>query len=434
MDDKKKPEEQRTPKPIAEGSPVPSGQSDLAEHANEPQAQADETVFTQDKINRALDHYLQEQEREKQREQRRLEQIERRKRNQKRLRIAGAILILALIIGMIATNPNVRSYYKSHQEAQRPKEEYTIAFNYSAGMRVLPLGSNLLFYDGNNLRLLQKDGTELFDVPFMLGSWDLEASNQSIYLLDRIEKQLYFIDPKGNFTAKIALQNLPHKLYAGKSGHAVLHYRSEAGVEGVVIYNREGKVLADETYPKTTITMVCVSDDNVVSVHGMLRTAQGLENTVYRYADSGALLLSKSYSDVIFVRQYESRGRIAYVDVNTIQFFNKLTNTDEKAVTSLISARRIAYDDQSAQIYILDNRNRLRVVDMDGNIVEERHYQMQYNQLHVFAGELLLIGEDYIRTRDTEMTFGSDIQEVFQLENYLCVLMEGEIRLMNKLS
>lgn len=389
--------------------------------------------LSKDKINQVLDSFLQEQEQAKEREiarQLKIKKQKKRKQILKALSFAGVVLLVLLII---AVNPNTRQYYKNYKDAQVPQEEYDIEYNYASGMAILPMGANLLTYDSGNLKLLKKNGEEIFDIPFSIGSWDLAVSDKAIYLLDKIDKVLYFIDEKGNFTSKVELANIPHKLYAGKQGNVVVHYRSESGVEGIIIFDKDGKNLTDATYPKTTITMIHVSEENRVTVHGMLRIAPTIENSVYRYSDRGSLIFSKSYPEVIYVRQYEDKTHIAFVDVNTVQFYNKNTNEDIKTVTSLIPAKLITFDSDKGNLYLLDSGNRLRVLDMNGNIIDEKHFQTEYNGIITFKGELLMIGDDFVRTQSKEIKLETGVEDVFKLGDYLVVVTQGHIKLMNKL-
>lgn len=395
--------------------------------------EAEEVALSKDKIDQVLDSFLREQEQAKERAQQKQQKIKKEKQK-KKIRRALVITGIALfVLVIIASNPNTQQYYNKYKEAQIPKEEYDIEYNYASGMEILPMGTNLLTYDSGNLKLLKKNGQEIFDIPFMVGSWDLATSDKAIYLLDKIDKILYFIDEKGNFVNKVVLTNNPHKLYAGKQGNLALHYRSESGVEGVCIYDKDGKLLTDVTYPKTTLTMVHVNDENKVTVHGMLRIASTIENSVYRYSERGNLIFSKSYQDVIYVRQYEDKSQIIYVDVNTAQFYNKNINEDFKTVTSLIPTKLVTFDEDKKELYLLDTRNRLRILDMDGNLVEEKYFQIEYKQLLIYKGELLMIGDDFIRTQSKEIKMDTKIEKIFKLSDYLVIVTQGRIRLLNKL-
>ena len=385
------------------------------------------------KIDQVLDSFIKEQEQAKEREIKRQQSIEKQKRARKMAKALTFAGLALFVIILIAINPNTQKYYKNYKQSQIPREEYLIEYNYSPGMEILPMGENILLYDSNNLRVLRKNGEEVFDVPFNIGSWDLESSDKNIYLLDKIDNILYFIDESGSFISKAELSNIPHRLYCGKNGNLALHYKSESGVEGVQIFDKSGKELSDVTYPKTTITMVYVGDDNRVTVHGMHRIANVMENSVYRYSDKGNLIFSKAYEDVVFIRQYEDKSAIAYVDVNEVQFYNKNINEDENAVSSIIPSKLMAFDEDEALLYLLDKRNRLRILDMQGNLVQERHFQTEYENLIIYKGEMLLVGDDFIRTSSRDIKMNKNIEDLFILGDYLVIATKGELKLINKL-
>ncbi len=386
------------------------------------------------KIDQVLDSFIREKEQAQERERQRLLNIEKQKRAKKRARVLTLTALALFVLVLIASNPHTIKYYKNYKQAQVPLEEYTIAYNYSPGMKILPMGGNLVMYDSNNLRLLKKDGTEVFDIPFNIGSWDLAASDKAVYLLDKIDNVLYFINERGEFVNKADLNNIPHRLYAGRGGNAALHYKSEAGVEGVVLFDSSGKELGDITYPKTTLTFIHISDDNKTTVHGMLRTSAELENSVYRYSERGSLIFSRSYAGVVFVRQYEDKSSVAFIDVNEVRFYNKNTNEDKESVSSIIPVHLMAFDKANGRIYLLDKRNKLRIIDMEGKILEERHFQTEYKGLVAYKDDLVLIGDDYIRTNTKDIKASRPIEDVFIVGDYLVVVTKGELRLMNKLT
>ena len=390
-------------------------------------------TLDKNKIDQVLDSFIREQEQAKEREIKRQESIEKQKRARKMARALSFASLALFVLIIIALNPSTQKYYKNYKQSQIPREEYLIEYNYSPGMEILPMGENILLYDSNNLRVLRKNGEEVFDIPFNIGSWDLASSDKNIYLLDKIENILYFIDESGSFISKAELNNIPHRLYSGKSGNLALHYKSESGVEGVSIFDKSGKALADTTYPKTTITMVYVGDDNRVTVHGMHRTASVMENSVYRYSDKGNLIFSKAYEDVVFIRQYEDKSSIAYVDVNKVQFYNKNINEDENAVSSIIPSKLMAFDPDDSLLYLLDKRHRLRILDMQGNLVKERHFQTEYENLIIYKGEMLLVGDDFIRTSFRDIKMNKNIEDLFILGDYLVIATKGELKLINKL-
>ena len=238
-------------------------------------------------------------------------------------KIISFVGLALFVLVLILINPETKKQYVRYLESQAPKHEYAFNYNYSPGMKILPLGESLVMYDSANIRLLKKDGSEIFDIPFSLANWDMATSEHNIYLLNRIEKVLYFIDEEGNFINQVSLDNIPSKLYAGKLGNLVVHYKSEAGVEGITLFDNYGNLLEDLTYPKTTITRIDINEHNQTTVHGMYRVEPKLTNYMYRYNPKGKLIFSKSFEDVIFFEQFENDSTIALVDVNRIQFYSK---------------------------------------------------------------------------------------------------------------
>lgn len=421
------------PKEGAESADKVEKEQEQGQGQNRNQSQGQEEYLDRDKLNKVLDSFLEEEEEAKKKEEERRLRIEKRKKTKRRVKAVSFILFALFVLFLIITNPNVQNYNKSRKEALLPKEEYSMGYNYSVGMKIIPMGENIALYDSNNLRLLKKTGEGIFDIPFGIGSWDMAASDKAIYILDKIDYVLYFINASGDFVNKVNLTNIPHKLYAGAAGNLALHYKSESGVEGVALYDRTGRLLSDTTYPKTTITMVNINTENKTTVHGMHRVASRIENSVYRYSDKGSLIFSKAYPDLAFVRQYEDKTTIAFVDVNKIQFYNKNVNENGNLVSSIIPLKSISFDPQESKVYLLDKRNKLRILDMQGNILEERHFQMDYKKVLAYKGEALLIGDDFIRSSKKEIKMNAPIEDLFLLGDYLVIVSKNEIRLVNKL-
>lgn len=398
-----------------------------------PFTQKEEVKIDREKIDRALDFFLQEQEnakaKELQREQNQIKQI-RARRRARILAISGIALFVILVILL---NPETRKQYRNFVNEQTPLSDYTIEFNYSTGMKILPMGENIAIYDSANIKLLQKDGSEIFDIPFMIGSWDMASSDSMIYLLDKIEKILYFIDNKGNFINKVELGNQPEQLYAGRAGNLSVRYRSESGVEGIILFDKDGKLLEDLTYPKTTLTLIKVNDNNQTTVHGMYRIDTKLSNYVYRYSPKGKLVFTKTMEDMIVMEQFEHDGILSMVDINRVMLYEIVTNEVRATVDSLVPVRLTAFDSVGQNLYCLDNRNRLRIIDMKGQVIEERFYQTEYKGMILFKGKLVLLGEDYVRTASREQKYPKPIENAFIVGDYLALVMKGEIRLSNKM-
>ncbi len=392
-----------------------------------------EVEIDREKIDRALDFFLQEQENAKEREKR-SEQLQLKKKRAKRVaRILSFLGIALFVLLIIILNPETKKQYKTFVHSQTPLSDYTIEFNYSPDTKILPMGANIAMYDSSNLRLLQKDGSEIFDIPFTVASWDMATSDNMIYLLDKIEKLLYFIDSKGSFVNKVELSNMPEQLYAGRGGNLIVRYRSESGVEGIFLFEKDGKLLEDLTYPKTTLTLIKINDNNVATVHGMYRIETKLSNYVYRYSAKGKLIFSKTLEDMIVMEQFEHDGILSMVDINRVMLYEIVTNEVRATVDSLVPVRLTAFDSVGQNLYCLDNRNRLRIIDMKGQVIEERFYQTEYKGMILFKGKLVLLGEDYVRTASREQKYPKPIENAFIVGDYLALVMKGEIRLSNKM-
>ncbi len=399
----------------------------------ESQRSSGEVSFDRSKIDQALDHFLQEQEREAERKKQQELRLEKQKRNRRRAKTISAIGLIVFVLLIILLNPETIKQYQRYADQQAPREEYTIEYNYSVDMELAPMGEGIVLYDSGNIRYLKKDGAEIFSIAFRLADWDMATSDDRIYLMDRINKLLYFIDDKGTFVAKVELPHIPSKLYAGKAGNLVVHYRSDASVEGVLFFDRDGKLLEDLNYPKTTLTVIDVNAQNQITVHGMYRMNDHLTNSVYRYSANGKLIFSKEFEDVLIVRQYENAQSLAFIDPNTILFYDKTTNELIDSVNSNVSAKLLAYDELNEQIYVLDKRNKLHIYDMTGRLVDEKHFQSEYEQMVVYKGKLVLLGEDFIRIDDREIKYPKKPEGYFKVGDYLGFVMKGEIRLMNKM-
>ena len=174
-----------------------------------------------EKIDSVLEEFLKQQELQAERERKKQELELKKERRQKIFNRAKIILAVILIFAALIFNPyNIRKM-KEYRQQQRPREEYQMTWNYSQGMEVIPFGQDILIYDSSNLRLLKLSGEEIFNVNLALDSWTLEVSDKNIYLLDKVEKTLYFISSKGEFKNNVQLSNIPQKIVAGHGGHPV---------------------------------------------------------------------------------------------------------------------------------------------------------------------------------------------------------------------
>lgn len=387
--------------------------------------------FDKEKIDKVLDSFLKEQEKKKEREQK-IEERNLKVKKIKKISVIALVTAFVLIIFFVcATTFNKRK--GNNLLNSEIKEEYILNYDYSPGIQLKPINDNLAIYNSSDLKIINKDAIEIVNIPFILADWDMKTSKDRIYILDKIEKKIFFISDKGEFISEAKIDNIPHKIYSGENGNLVLHYKSESGVEGINIFNKNGKLLEDINYPKTTIMLIDISKNNDVTVNGMNRVESKISNYVYRYSSKGKLEYTKIFEDVIFVKQYENNGQIAFIDVNKIQFFSKLTKEALGVIESVISAKLISYDEINEKIYILDKRNKLRIIDMQGNIVEEKYFQSDYNRMLVFKGNLILVGDDYIRTNTKEIKFQEKINDTFILGDYFVIVSKNQIKMISNM-
>lgn len=384
------------------------------------------------KIDSILDSFLSNRQAEIEKEKRRREKIARQKRIRRIMKLAGTMAVILFIALFVFLNPMTRKALKEYKKATTPKEQYEIKYIYSSDTEIFPVGDSIGMYDSNNLKLFKVDGSEIFNIPFTLGDWEVASSDDRIYLLDKTEKLLYFIDKKGNFIAKSELSNTPETVYAGKKGNIAIMYRSDAGVEGVVLFTKDGEQLEDLNYPKNTLSFAQINKNNEISVHGMYRIDPKLSNYLYKYNSRGKLIFSTAFEGVIFIRQYEDDNVVALVDVNSIIFYDKSSNTVKNRIDSIIPVKFVEYDENSKLIYVFDKRNKLRIINMNAEVVEERHYQSDYKAMTLHKGKVVFFGDNYIRVDNREIQISNDIQDYFVLDNYLGIVTKEEIILTNK--
>lgn len=385
-----------------------------------------------EKIDSVLQAFLKEQELEAEREKKREEEAVKKEKIKKAINRAKIMTAVLLVATALLLNPYSVRIYKEYQEAQRPKEEYVISYNYSQGMEVKPFGENILIYDSSNLRLLKPGGEEIFNVNLVLDSWALEVSEKNIYLLDKVSKELYFISSKGEFENNVELSNLPSKITAGKNGSVAVYYKTDVGVEGVLFFDSRGKQLADLNYPKVSITAIKINDQNQFTVHGIYRLEPRLTDNMYHYASNGKLIYSSEIQDVIIIDQLEMNDRVMLVDVNNLIMLKKNTNEEMFRISSTIPFKSVKQ--HLDKIYALDKRNKLIEIDMEGNIVDEKYYQTEFSDISWLNSEMVFYSRDFVKTIEKQMNFTKPIEGVFNVGSYIGIVMKGEVRLINKIS
>ena len=384
-----------------------------------------------EKIDSVLEEFLKQQELQAERERKKQELELKKERRQKIFNRAKIILAVILIFAALIFNPyNIRKM-KDYRQQQRPREEYQMTWNYSQGMEVIPFGQDILIYDSSNLRLLKLSGEEIFNVNLALDSWTLEVSDKNIYLLDKVEKTLYFISSKGEFKNNVQFSNIPQKIVAGKNGAIAVYYRTEVGVEGTVFFSSEGKQIADLNFPKVSITKVMVNDQNQFTVHGVYRMAPSLTSNMYHYSSEGNLIYSSEIKDAIVIDQIDMKDRYMLVDINNLIMLRKNTNEEIFRISSAIPFISVQLHED--KIYALDRRNKLTVINPDGSIADEKYYQSDFEGITWLDGELVFYSRDYVKNSQTQLKFSKPIEKIIHVGNHVGVVMKGEIRLMNRI-
>lgn len=384
-----------------------------------------------EKIDSVLNQFLKEQELEAERERKRQEEALRKEKMAKLLNRFKMFFAVFLIMLILLLNPYSIRLYKEYKEANIPKEEYTIEYNYSQGMEVLAFGSNLLIYDSSNLKLLKPSGEEIFNVSLALDNWTLSVSEKNIYLLDKVTKELYFISAKGEFQNIVQLSNIPTKIIAGKNGSVAVYYKTDVGVEGVVFLDSKGKLIEDLNYPKISITNITVNDQNQLSVNGIYRIEPRLTNNMYYYSSSGRLIYSGEIQDAIVIEQFNLNDRVLLFDVNNLIMLKHNTQEEIFRMSSSIPYKSVKVHED--KIYALDKRNKMTIMDLDGNILDEKYYQSEFDDIIWLNSEMVFYSREFVKTLNAQMNFTKPIDKVMNVGNYIAVVMKGEVKLINKL-
>ncbi|WP_028829327.1 DUF5711 family protein [Proteocatella sphenisci] len=384
-----------------------------------------------DRIDIALQEFLKDQELQDQREKKRQELELKKARRQKTLNKVKITAIVMLIVAALVFNPyNVRKL-KDYRQQQRPREEYLITYNYSQGMQVMPFADNILIYDSSNLRLLKPSGEEIFNVNLVLDSWALEVSGKNIYLMDKVEKTLYFISSKGEFNNNVRLSNIPQKIVSGANGAIAVYYTTDVGVEGTVFFDSEGKQIADLNFPKISITAVEVNEKNQFTVHGIYRLATTLTNNVYHYSSQGQLIYSSEIKDAIVMDQIDMKDRYMLVDINNLIMLKNNTNEELFRISTTVPFISVQLHEDL--IYAVDKRNKLTVIDLDGKIVDEKYYQGDFTGITWLDDEMIFYSKDYVKNADTQLKFAKPIEKIIHVGNHIGIVMKGEIKLINRI-
>lgn len=384
-----------------------------------------------EKIDSVLNQFLKEQELEAERERKKQEEALRKEKTAKLLNRFKMFFAVFLIMLILLLNPYSIRLYKEYKEANIPKEEYTIEYNYSQGMEVLAFGSNLLIYDSSNLKLLKPSGEEIFNVNLALDNWTLAVSEKNIYLLDKVAKELYFISAKGEFQNIVELSNMPTKIIAGNNGAVAVYYKTDVGVEGVVFLDSKGKVIEDLNYPKVSITNITINDQNQLSVNGIYRMEPRLTNNMYYYSSAGRLIYSGEIQDAIVIEQFNLNDRVLLFDVNNLIMLKHNTQEEIFRMSSSIPYKSVKVHED--KIYALDKRNKMIIMDLDGNILDEKYYQSEFDDIIWLNSEMVFYSREFVKTLNSQMNFTKPIDKVMNVGNYIAVVMKGEVKLINKL-
>ncbi len=384
-----------------------------------------------EKIDNVLNQFLKEQELEAERELKRKEEALRKEKFAKLISRMKILLTVILITAVFLLNPYSLRLYKDYKEEKKPKEEYTIKYNYSQGMEVLDFGQNLLIYDSSNLKLIEPSGEELFNINLAIDSWTISVSDKNIYLLDKVTKELYFISAKGEFKNIVQLSNIPTKVIAGKNGAVAVYYKTDVGIEGVVFLDAKGKLIEDLNYPKVSITHIEINEHNQLSVHGIYRMEPKLTNNIYYYSAEGRLIYSGEILDAIVIDQLDFTDRVLLFDVNNIIMLKRNTQEELFRISSSIPYKSVKLHQD--QIYVLDKRNKLTILDLDGNIIDEKYYQSEFDDITWLNSETVFYSREFIKTLNAQMNFTKPIEKVMNVGNYIAIVMKGEVKLVNKI-
>lgn len=339
------------------------------------------------------------------------------------------IAIVAIIILFMIDPFGKVSKLTSGKIGEDLKEYLEVSQEYRPDMEISDFQNGVLIYDGRKVKLLDENGKYKFQTEIRSDNFQMETSKDRVYILDKVMKKVEILDQDGKLVEEAQLKDIPLNIKVLMNGNFLIHYSSEAGAEGISLYQKNGEKKQDILNPKMRMTFM--KEDpygNGFFLSALDSRDKTLLNHIYYYDKNGNMVYGDEKKDILVSDVVFSKDMIAIIDPNYVFINNR--KFEQQYRVSMESPVIKAIESKDGFL-TLDQDGVLKIIGKDGKVKKEIIHEEKISEVE--TSEEVIISTSgrtlYLEGSKKKREFPADIVKMVVIsKEKVAVVFRGSIK------
>lgn len=376
-------------------------------------------------------------------------------------KIMISIMIFLMILGLISFNDKLSYQIKSRvlKNSQiSPKLVKQINYEYEIDTNIKQFGDGIAIYNKKELVYLNKNGIKEFSLKLEVLNYEMDCSNNNVYILDKIQNKLYIVGKDAKIKEYAFRANeKPLYIEAFKDDNVAINYKvnNNMKLDSIRFIDSNANVVEDVSMSSYIINIMTKDEyQNNMMVASFYHENERIVSNIAVYNSKGKMLTSSKVYDMLFSRAISNNKGFLFFEDNEGVFIDS-KNYTKKNVNFNYNMRdlfslgdRYATLDEYYNVRIYSNikesiedeiKNRY-LTDEQKEIKEKESYMKNKKTLYFNgARSILNIGDKtvinsglsiYFLENETKIDYIKDILDIYNFSNgYFAIIFRGEIQI-----
>lgn len=376
-------------------------------------------------------------------------------------KIMISIMIFLMILGLISFNDKLSYQIKSRvlKNSQiSPKLVKQINYEYEIDTNIKQFGDGIAIYNKKELVYLNKNGAKEFSLKLEVLNYEMDCSNNNVYILDKIQNKLYIVGKDAKIKEyEFRANEKPLYIEAFKDDNVAINYKvnNNMKLDSIRFIDSNAKVIEDVSMSSYIINIMTKDEyQNNMMVASFYHEKERIVSNIAVYNSKGKMLTSSKVYDMLFSRAISNNKGFLFFEDNEGVFIDS-KNYTKKNVNFNYNLRdlfslgdRYATLDEYYNVRIYSNIKesiedeiKKRYLTKEEKEIKQRESYMQNKKTLYFNGarSILNIGDKtvinsglsiYFLENETKIDYIKDILEIYNFSNgYFAIIFRGEIQI-----
>ncbi|WXR62824.1 DUF5711 family protein [Peptostreptococcaceae bacterium AGR-M142] len=376
-------------------------------------------------------------------------------------KIMISIMIFLMILGLISFNDKLSYQIKSRvlKNSQiSPKLVKQINYEYEIDTNIKQFGDGIAIYNKKELVYLNKNGAKEFSLKLEVLNYEMDCSNNNVYILDKIQNKLYIVGKDAKIKEYAFRANeKPLYIEAFKDDNVAINYKvnNNMKLDSIRFIDSNANVIEDVSMSSYVINIMTKDEyQNNMMVASFYHEKERIVSNIAVYNSKGKMLTSSKVYDMLFSRAISNNKGFLFFEDNEGVFIDS-KNYTKKNVNFNYNMRdlfslgdRYATLDEYYNVRIYSNIKESiedeinnRYLTKEEQEIKQKESYMQNKKTLYFNGarSILNIGDKtvinsglsiYFLENETKIDYIKDILDIYNFSNgYFAIIFRGEIQI-----